>query len=58
MNRRNFLHTTLSAAAAAQTAPSRPNILLFRTDQQRFDTIRALDMDKLVESGVTFLNAY
>ena len=42
MNRRNFLHTTLSAAAAAQSAAPRPNILLFCTDQQRFDTIRAL----------------
>ncbi len=66
MNRRNFLHATLSAAAAAQSGPPRPNILLFCTDQQRFDTIRALgnghirtpNMDRLVESGVTFLNAY
>ena len=45
---------------------SRPNILWYCTDQQRFDTIKALgnpyvntpNIDKLVESGVAFTHAY
>ncbi|SEE97476.1 sulfatase family protein [Ruania alba] len=44
----------------------RPNILFVMTDQQRFDTIRSLgndlidtpNLDRLVERGVTFTNAY
>jgi arylsulfatase A-like enzyme len=44
----------------------RPNILLLFTDDQRFDTIRALgyadvatpNIDKLVERGIAFTNAY
>ncbi len=44
----------------------RPNILHIFTDQQRFDTIAALGnsiirtphLDRLVQSGVTFTNAY
>jgi arylsulfatase len=44
----------------------RPNILWICTDQQRFDTIEALgnqhirtpNLNKLVETGVAFLNAY
>ena len=44
----------------------RPNILWYCTDQQRFDTIRALgnphvitpSIDALVESGVAFTHAY
>jgi len=44
----------------------RPNILLFFTDQQRFDTIGALgnpvirtpNLDRLVNSGVAFTSAY
>jgi arylsulfatase A-like enzyme len=44
----------------------RPNIILFLTDDQRFDTIHALgnpqintpNMDWLVEHGVAFTNAY
>ena len=43
-----------------------PNILWYCTDQQRFDTIKALgnpyvdtpNIDKLVESGVAFTHAY
>jgi arylsulfatase A-like enzyme len=43
-----------------------PNILLYCTDQQRFDTIRALDnphvatptIDRLVAEGVAFTHAY
>ncbi len=45
---------------------SRPNILWYCTDQQRFDTIKALgnphvdtpNIDKLVESGVAFTHTY
>lgn len=44
----------------------RPNILWFCTDQQRFDTIRALgnkcintpNLDRLIKEGVTFTNAF
>jgi arylsulfatase len=67
MNRRSFLQGGLAAGAAAQTAaPNRPNILLFCTDQQRFDTIASLgnphirtpNLDRLVREGVAFTNAY
>ena len=45
---------------------SRPNILWYCTDQQRFDTIKALgnpyvdtpNIDKLVQSGVAFTHTY
>jgi len=45
---------------------NRPNVLFVMTDQQRADTIRALgnddiytpNFDRLVESGVSFTNAY
>jgi arylsulfatase A-like enzyme len=45
---------------------NKPNILWLCTDQQRFDTIRALgnqfaqtpNLDKLVEQGTSFSNAY
>lgn len=48
------------------TDTRRPNILFLFTDDQRFDTIRALgnddiitpNMDSLVESGTAFTNAY
>jgi arylsulfatase len=47
-------------------ADHRPNIILIITDQQRFDTIRALgypyvntpNLDRLVNEGVTFTNAF
>lgn len=47
-------------------APRRPNILWICTDQQRFDTIRALgnrhiqtpNIDRLVTEGVAFTRAY
>ena len=46
--------------------PDKPNILYVMTDQQRFDTIRALgneqiytpNLDRLVRRGVSFANAY
>ncbi|MGY8696817.1 MAG: sulfatase-like hydrolase/transferase, partial [Verrucomicrobiia bacterium] len=45
---------------------TRPNILWYCTDQQRFDTIGALGnshvqtptIDELVKNGVSFTNAY
>ena len=48
------------------TRADRPDIVLILTDQQRFDTIRALgaahmttpNMDRLVERGVTFTNCH
>ena len=67
MNRRTFLQGGLSMAAAVPApAQDRPNVLLFCTDQQRFDTIRALgnphirtpNLDRLVGEGVAFTNAY
>lgn len=49
-----------------QNSPNRPNILLYCTDQQRFDTVAALGnpyvqtptLDKLVASGVAFTRTY
>ncbi len=46
--------------------PQRPNVLFFFTDDQRFDTIRALgnheiitpNIDSLVERGTAFTNTY
>jgi arylsulfatase A-like enzyme len=46
--------------------PDRPNIILIITDQQRYDTIRALgfpymdtpNLDRLVAEGVTFSNCF
>lgn len=48
------------------TAPSRPNILLLMTDQQRFDTIATAgyphmitpNLDRLVREGCLYRNAY
>ena len=45
---------------------SKPNILFIMTDQQRFDTIRALgnehiytpNLDRLAQRGLAFTNAY
>jgi arylsulfatase len=66
MNRRTFLQAGAGAAWAQGAAQSRPNILLFCTDQQRFDTIHALgnqhirtpNYDRLANQGVAFTNAY
>ncbi len=66
MLRRSFLQTAAVGAAAAQAVASQPNILLFCTDQQRYDTIAALgnshirtpNLDRLVSNGVAFQNAY
>ncbi len=80
--RREFLKTVGSAAASAGTLSilpgcggtgqmmgrqrKRPNILVFFTDDQRFDTIGSLgnkhiitpNIDSLVRNGTTFTNAY
>lgn len=55
-----------TAGQDAVTGKRRPNILFFFTDDQRFDTIRALgnehivtpNMDVLVQQGTAFRNAY
>jgi arylsulfatase A-like enzyme len=52
--------------AAADEGRKRPNVVFLFTDDQRFDTIRALgneqivtpNMDWLVRNGTTFTNAY
>ncbi len=64
LTRRSFSAATLAAAAPAQ--PRRPNFLVLFTDDQRFDTIRALgnsevqtpNMDRLVRRGVAFTHAF
>lgn len=56
----------LAATQAAPKQQSRPNILFILTDDQRWDTIHALgnneiqtpNLDRLVESGFRFNNAY
>jgi len=53
-------------AVLSKTNADRPNVLWICTDQQRYDTIRALgnrrintpNLDRLVRSGVTFTHAY
>ena len=74
MNRQTFLKTfgctlastVLQSCSPEKTPPKQPNILILFTDDQRFDTIRALGnkhivtpaMDSLVTNGTTFTNAY
>ncbi len=68
VTRRQFVGSTAAGLAAqrASAADNRPNILWICTDQQRWDTIRALgnehihtpNIDRLVARGVTFENAY
>jgi arylsulfatase A-like enzyme len=62
LNRREFL-----GSAAALAAPSRkPNFVVLYTDDQRFDTIRALgndeirtpNMDRLAKRGVAFTHCF
>jgi arylsulfatase A-like enzyme len=63
-----LLTYSLLAVAASLSAPAgtKPNILFIFTDDQRWDTIRALgnpeiitpNMDRLVERGFRFNNAY
>jgi choline-sulfatase len=71
LDRRSVLKMVAPAAAAASLAQvrasgSQPNVLFIMTDQQRFDTIAALgnstiytpNLDRLVNRGVAFTNAY
>ena len=54
------------AAQLGRASNSKPNVLFVMADQQRFDTIAALgnsriytpNLDRLVNRGVTFTNAY
>ncbi len=64
----NLLLAALAAISplGAAELESRPNVLFLFTDDQRFDTIRALgntdidtpNIDRLVKEGTTFSNAY
>ncbi len=71
MNRRDFLRSLTLAGAACLTARAgeprgQPNILLLYTDDQTFDSIRALgnseirtpNLDRLATSGTVFRNCY
>lgn len=70
MERRSFIGAGLGSAAlrlGAQTAGERkPNVLFLMADQFRFDAITALgnreiytpNLDRMVQRGVTFTNAY
>jgi arylsulfatase A-like enzyme len=63
MDRRAFLAGAVAAAVRGQNA--QPNFVVILTDDQRFDTIRALwggeiqtpNMDRLVRRGVSFTHA-
>jgi len=69
-NRRQFFQVSIASGAAlsavAQAQKDQPNILWICTDQQRYDTIRALgnrhirtpNIDKLIETGVAFTHAH
>ena len=56
----------LTATNGNLTMPNQPNILVFMTDQQRYDTIAALgnpviqtpSLDRLVAEGTSFTSAY
>jgi arylsulfatase A-like enzyme len=58
--------STLCAQGAAKTPPTRPNLLLVVTDDQRFDqmscaghaVLRTPTIDRLAERGVRFTNAF
>ncbi|MFI3318767.1 MAG: sulfatase-like hydrolase/transferase [Rikenellaceae bacterium] len=64
--RNAILAGTLLPAAAAAAAAERPNIILFLTDDQAFNTIAAWgnnqikspNLDRLAQSGVSFKNHY
>ena len=71
MKRRDFLRTLTLASAGCLTVravdtTSKPNILLLYTDDQTFDSIRALgnieiqtpNFDRLAASGTVFRNCY
>lgn len=64
MNRRAFLGS-MAGAALRGASPARPNFVVILTDDQRFDTIAALqngeirtpNMDRLVRRGLAFTHA-
>ncbi len=71
MKRRDFLKTLALSSAGCLTVravetPSKPNILLLYTDDQTFDSIRALgnseiqtpNLDRLTASGTVFRSCY
>jgi arylsulfatase A-like enzyme len=68
MNRREWLRTAAAAgsARALHAAAPRRNIVVLYSDDQRFDTIRALgnneirtpNLDRLVRNGTTFTHTY
>jgi arylsulfatase A-like enzyme len=72
MNRRQFLETAIasdvaaSTAGAQQSADRAPNILVFFTDQQRWDTLGCYgnpmgltpNLDRMAALGVRFVNAF
>lgn len=67
MTRRGLLHAAgLGAASFALRAATRPNIVILFSDDQRFDTIRALgnreirtpNLDRLVRRGTAFDHAF
>jgi arylsulfatase A-like enzyme len=61
-----LLSAALAATAVAAHAATKPNLLFILSDDQRWDTIRALgnpeihtpNLDRLVERGFRFNNAY
>lgn len=65
MNRRQFLCGITTAAFARQPA-KKPNVLVILTDDQRFNTLHAVNnpdirtpnMDRLVARGITFTQAH
>ena len=68
MHRREFLETAgfgIAVSGLRAAATQKPNILFILTDDQRFDTIRALGnaeiqtphMDRIVRRGVSFTSA-
>ena len=72
MNRRQFLETAVSSGVAASMASAQPasgrppNILVFFTDQQRWDTLGCYGnpmgltphLDRMAAEGVRFVNAF
>ena len=68
MNRRSFFGTAgIGALSAAQTSASvRPNVLVFYTDQQRWDSVGAYggpmdltpNLDRMTKSAVRFEHAF
>lgn len=68
MNRRQFLGAALPAAALAQQrgTANPPNVLVFLTDQQRWDSIGAYgnpmgltpNLDRMAAEGTRFINAF